>query len=67
MSTYIVHRGPGFDTLRAALTLLPTRAQPVAATARKGGAGQAGWIERLATWAERQPMHHRLGSYTQLR
>ena len=22
------------------------------------------WIDRLAAWAERQPMHHRLGSYT---
>jgi hypothetical protein len=23
----------------------------------------AGWLERLAGWAERQPQHHRLGSY----
>lgn len=22
------------------------------------------WIERLALWAERQPAHHRLGSWT---
>jgi hypothetical protein len=22
-----------------------------------------GWLERLADWAERQPPHHRLGSY----
>jgi hypothetical protein len=21
-------------------------------------------LERLATWAERQPKHHRMGSYT---
>jgi|GEM_PF-2069282 len=21
------------------------------------------WLERLARWAERQPQHHRLGSY----
>ncbi|MDZ7652918.1 MAG: hypothetical protein U5L03_10370 [Burkholderiaceae bacterium] len=24
-----------------------------------------GWLERLAQWAERQPPHHRLGSYLQ--
>lgn len=25
------------------------------------------WLDRLAAWAERQPMHRRLGSYTQWR
>jgi hypothetical protein len=24
-----------------------------------------GWLDRLARWAERQPPHHRLGSYLQ--
>lgn len=24
----------------------------------------AGWLDRLAAWAERQPMHRRVGSYT---
>lgn len=25
-----------------------------------------GWLERLAVWAERQPHHRRLGSWTEL-
>ncbi len=25
----------------------------------------SGWLDRLARWAERQPPHHRLGSYLQ--
>jgi hypothetical protein len=25
-----------------------------------------GWIERLAAWSDRQPMHHHLGSWTRL-
>ena len=28
---------------------------------------RAGWLEQLAAWAERQPPHHRLGSYMSIR
>lgn len=35
-------------------------ATPVAAAPRLG------WIERLATWADRQPYHRRLGSWTRV-
>lgn len=24
---------------------------------------RASWMERLAAWAEKQPVHHRIGSY----
>jgi hypothetical protein len=27
----------------------------------------AGWMERLARWAERQPSHHRMGSIDAMR
>lgn len=27
----------------------------------------ANWMERLAAWAERQPVHHRIGSYQRFR
>lgn len=27
----------------------------------------AGWMERLADWAERQPVHHHIGSHERLR
>lgn len=28
---------------------------------------RASWMERLAAWAERQPVHHRIGSYQRFR
>jgi hypothetical protein len=31
----------------------------------RAAAAAPGWLERLAQWAERQPPHHRLGSYLQ--
>lgn len=37
------------------------------AHARQGHRDSAAWLERLAAWAERQPVHHRLGSYQRLR
>ncbi|MDZ4255522.1 MAG: hypothetical protein U1A72_23375 [Sulfuritalea sp.] len=27
----------------------------------------ASWMERLAAWAERQPVHHRVGSWERFR
>lgn len=42
---------------------LPARRQatlPMAAPA----VAQPGWLERLALWADAQPPHHRLGSWT---
>lgn len=67
MTTDIAHRGSGFDALRGTLQLLPQRMPRAVAMAPAGRFSQPGWIERLAKWAERQPVHHRLGSYVQLR
>lgn len=30
-------------------------------------AAPASWMERLAAWAERQPVHHRVGSWERFR
>ncbi len=38
--------------------------QQAAAPAAAPAAARAGWLERLALWAEAQPVHHRLGSWT---
>lgn len=49
-------------TLHLARPLLPLRAkqQPVPALWRS----PAAWLVRLAAWAERQPRHRHLGSWT---
>lgn len=39
---------------------LPRRATAPPSTA---DVAKPGWMDRLASWAERQPVHHRLGSY----
>jgi hypothetical protein len=66
MNAHIAHHGYGLTSLRAALHW-PQRAVPWVPMPSAIGAAPAGWLERLALWAERQPMHHRLGSYTRLR
>jgi hypothetical protein len=60
MSAHLAHSG----------LVLPRPARPSAgrqaSPARRASPARAtsfGWIERLALWAERQPQHHRLGSY----
>jgi len=49
----------------------PTRARPpsparrpVAVAVAAPVAAHIGWLERLALWADAQPQHHRLGSWT---
>jgi len=32
--------------------------------AHRSATSPMSWMERLATWADRQPQHHRLGSWT---
>jgi hypothetical protein len=76
MSAHVFH--PEFDVRFARGQVskpsrLPARlpAKMVALTAELDGesmraaAAAPGWLERLAQWAERQPPHHRLGSYLQ--
>ncbi len=52
---------------------VPARARPTAAPRQQAALAPAsssalpmGWLERLALWAETQPVHHRLGSWTML-
>jgi len=54
----------GFHALRAALHL-PRPQASTAATGPTSSAAPIDWLERIAIWAEQQPMHHRMGSYTQ--
>jgi hypothetical protein len=65
MNTHTAQFRPGLQAPRFGAPL-PRRAthQPVA---RPRQALPLGWLERLALWAERQPMHHRLGSYNRYR
>lgn len=50
-------------TARAPLQLLQ-RPLARAVPANVAAAGQPGWIDRLAAWADRQPpRHHRLGAW----
>ena len=60
MNTRTADRGLHFNTPRAALDLQQRRASPAPAT-------RTDWMERLAAWAERQPNHHRLGSWMLMR
>jgi hypothetical protein len=74
MSAHVFH--PEFDVrLARGEVSKPSRALarwPVRALAHSAGLiGESaraaieapGWLERLAQWSERQPPHHRLGSY----
>jgi hypothetical protein len=65
MNTHVAHFG--LSMRRVASLPLPQR-MLTRALARPAAVGQGpDWLERLATWAEHQPVHHRLGSYTQFR
>lgn len=65
MSMHIAHFGFSFETLRAALHLSP-RPVSLASPRPMTSVARAGWMERLAIWADRQPMHHRMGSYLRM-
>ena len=65
MTTRIADHGFHFKTLRTAFGLVqyPTaQDRPRAQTATL-----TDWMARLAAWAERQPNHHRLGSWMLMR
>ena len=62
MSTHTVHHGFSFSQLLGALNGPRATVRPTAATTLPS-AERSDWLTRLATWAERQPAHHRLGSY----
>jgi hypothetical protein len=60
MSTHTAHFGIGLPRLHRAPTL------PQASRPARTAAPALPWLARLAAWAERQPQHHRLGSWTRL-
>jgi hypothetical protein len=62
MSTHTASFGSVIPHLRSALHRPQTRGSP----ARAAAAPATPWLERLAAWADRQPLHHRLGSWTRL-
>ena len=62
MTAHSADFGRRFDTPRAARALTQRSLPLDAATASRPD-----WLTRLAAWAERQPNHHRLGSWTLLR
>jgi hypothetical protein len=66
MSTHSAYDAFNFHSLRATLHM---GAPPVSLRPARplGSTAPVDWLERLAIWAERQPAHHRMGSYTQLR
>ena len=63
INTYSAHNGLGFQALPGALHP-PRQPARLASTASVAAVAMTSWLERLALWAERQPMHHRIGSYT---
>lgn len=66
MHSHAAHHGLNFKPLRDVLHL-PRRTRPFTRPAQAAGVAPLGWLERLALWAERQPMHHRMGSYMRRR
>ena len=58
MTTHTAEIGRHFDMPRATRAL----AQRFMPLDRQAAAARPDWLTRLATWAERQPNHHRLGS-----
>jgi hypothetical protein len=56
MSTIALNRAPNAVMRPAQRPALASAATPP----------RASWLERLAIWAERQPVHRRLGSWTAL-
>jgi hypothetical protein len=62
MTDHTADFGLRFDTPREVRALaerfMPLDRVPVASGVRED------WLTRLAAWAERQPQHHRLGSWT---
>jgi hypothetical protein len=65
MNTHTAPFGPGLQALFTSAPL-PRRAAPQPVVVPRQTL-PLGWLERLALWAERQPMHHRLGSYNRFR
>lgn len=62
MNAHVAH--VGLSIRRAAQVSLTQRRPPSVSPLSPASDIRPGWFELLATWAERQPVHHRMGSYT---
>ena len=62
MATHTASFGSVLPTLRSALHVPRTAPRPTPAAV----APVTPWLERLAAWAERQPVHRHLGSWSPL-
>lgn len=49
------------------ISAAPRRTSQARASATGRAVSQAGWLERLAAWADQQPAHRRLGSWVRFR
>lgn len=58
MSTHTAPFGIHLPRLRRVLPVPQSARSP----ARAAAAPATPWLERLAAWAERQPLHHHVGS-----
>ncbi|MCZ4315836.1 hypothetical protein O4H66_20750 [Comamonadaceae bacterium G21597-S1] len=58
MTTLAAPNSLGFTPARSAQRRALNASSPVAAASSRGS-----WIERLADWADRQPVHRRVGSW----
>ena len=61
MNTHTAPHGFSFDLSRPALRPIILEWVPAL------GAALANSLERLAAWAERPPLHHRMGSFERFR
>lgn len=65
MTTHTATHGFHFKTLRTGVGVV--RHPAAQARPRTETASLTDWLARLAAWAERQPNHHRLGSWMLMR
>jgi hypothetical protein len=65
MTTHTATHGFQFKTQRTGVAVV--RHPAAQERPRTETAALTGWMARLAAWAERQPNHHRLGSWMLMR
>lgn len=66
MNTLTARHTLAFAPARSAERRTPS-ASASASVAAASRSSRAGWIERLADWADRQPAHRRVGSWVSYR
>ena len=67
MNTHTAHYGLALQACAPRSTCRSARCRRLRVAPALPRPRPPGWLERLAIWSERQPMHHRLGSYNRYR